>query len=298
MTTAAPTPSTRAFGAAALVVVGLICQELGAAIAVTFFPQAGPIGMVTLRLVFSAVILLLVFRPSFRRRTRADWMTVLAFGLVLAAMNATFYLALERLHLGVTLTIEIIGPLILSVVIARRASAWLWAGLAFAGVALLGLGGGAELDPIGVVFAALAGSAWVAYILLSARTGARFGRLDGLAFAMAIGALAIVPFGATTAGVALLQPHVLLLGLAVAVLSSAVPYGLELLALRRLPASTFSILLSLAPALAAIAGLVILRQALSVTDVIAIGLVVIASMGAVRAAAKAAPTVGGAEVAP
>lgn len=290
MTTAAPTPSTRAFGAAALVVVGLICQELGAAIAVTFFPEAGPIGMVTLRLVFSAVILLFVFRPSFRRRSRADWLTVLVFGLVLAAMNATFYLALERLNLGVTLTIEILGPLILSVVIARRASAWLWAGLAFAGVALLGLGGGADLDPIGVVFAALAGSAWVAYILLSARTGARFGRLDGLAFAMAIGALAIVPFGATTAGVALLQPHVLLLGLAVAVLSSAVPYGLELLALRRLPASTFSILLSLAPALAAIAGLVILRQALSVTDVIAIGLVVVASMGAVRAAAKATPT--------
>ncbi|NYF09051.1 inner membrane transporter RhtA [Leifsonia sp. AK011] len=274
-------------GSAGIVVLGLVCQELGAAIAVTVFPQVGPIGMVTLRLVFSALILLVIFRPSVRRRSRADWLTVLAFGLVLAGMNALFYLALERLHLGVTLTIEILGPLILSVVVSRRASSWLWAILAFAGVAIVGWGGAGELDPLGVLFAAGAGAAWAGYILLSRRAGATFGRLDGLAFAMAIGALAILPFGIGSAGLALVQPWVLLLGVAIAVLSSTVPYGLELIALRRLPASAFSILLSLAPALAALAGLFILGQSLSWADVAGIALVVVASMGAVRAAARA-----------
>ena len=273
-----------ALGATTLVVAGLICQEVGAAIAVTLFPEVGSVGMVTLRLVFSAIILLLVFRPSLRGRSAADWRTVVGFGLVLAVMNVFFYLALARLHLGVTVTIEVIGPLILSVVISRRASAWLWAALAFAGVILLGRGGFDSLDPIGVLFALGAGAAWVGYILLAARTGRGFERLDGLAIAMAIGSVAVLPFGIATTGSTLVLPHILLLGLAVAVLSSAIPYGLELIALRRLPAATFSILLSLAPALAALAGLIVLGQHLELLDVVAIGLVVIASMGAVRAA--------------
>ena len=284
-----PAPATSAsglgaFGATALVVTGLICQEVGAAIAVTLFPEVGSVGMVTLRLVFSAIVLLLIFRPSFRGRSAANWRTVIGFGLVLAAMNVLFYLALTRLHLGVTVTIEVIGPLILSVVISRRASAWLWAALALAGVVLLGRGGFDSLDPIGVLFALGAGAAWVGYILLSERTGRGFARLDGLAIAMAIGSLAVLPFGIATTGATLVLPHILLLGFAVAVLSSAIPYGLELIALRRLPAATFSILLSLAPALAALAGLIILGQQLEILDAVAIALVVIASMGAVRAA--------------
>lgn len=282
-------PSERPGGvpilAAGAVVLGLICQEVGAGLAVTLFPQAGAVGVVTLRLVFSAVILLVAFRPTLRGRTRGDWLTAIAFGLVLATMNLSFYLALDRLPLGATVTIEYLGPLILSVVISRRASAWLWAVLALAGVTLLGRGGFDHLDPIGVLFALGAGTCWVGYILLSARTGARFGRLDGLAIAMAVGAIVTLPLGAVTAGPTLLHPTILLLGLGVAVLSSAIPYGLELLALRRLPAATFSILLSLAPALAALAGLVILRQPLTILDAVAIGLVVVASMGAVRSAA-------------
>lgn len=282
-------PSERPGGvpilAAGAVVLGLICQEVGAGLAVTLFPQAGAVGVVTLRLVFSAVILLVAFRPTLRGRTRGDWLTAITFGLVLATMNLSFYLALDRLPLGATVTIEYLGPLILSVVISRRASAWLWAVLALAGVALLGRGGFDHLDPIGVLFAIGAGTCWVGYILLSARTGARFGRLDGLAIAMAVGAIVTLPLGAVTAGPTLLHPTILLLGLGVAVLSSAIPYGLELLALRRLPAATFSILLSLAPALAALAGLVILRQPLTILDAVAIGLVVVASMGAVRSAA-------------
>jgi inner membrane transporter RhtA len=273
-------------GAAGLVVAGLICQEVGAGLAVTLFPQVGAVGMVALRLGFSAVILLIAFRPSLRRRTRSDWFTVVAFGLVLALMNALFYESIARVPLGTAVTIEFLGPLVLSVVISRRASAWLWAVLALAGVGLLGRQGFDHLDPIGVAFALAAGAMWVGYILLSARTGRHFARLDGLAIAMAIGALVTIPFGAATAGTNLVAPTVLLFGFAVAVLSSAIPYGLELLALRRLPSATFSILLSLAPALAALAGLVILHQALDWLDALAIAFVVVASMGAVRAAAR------------
>jgi inner membrane transporter RhtA len=275
--------------AAGAVIVGSISVEVGAALAITIFPQTGPIGIVTLRLFFAALILLIAFRPKVRGRTRADWLTVVAFGLVLGTMNVVFYLALERLPLGATVTIEYLGPLILSVVISRRASAWLWAVLAFGGVVLLSRGGFDHLDPIGILFALAAGACWVGYILLSVRTGSRFGRLDGLAIAMAVGAVAVLPLGTFTAGAALLQPHILLIGLGVAVLSSAIPYGLEMLALRRLPAATFSILLSLAPALAALAGLVILGQPLTALDAVAIALVVVASMGAVRWAQKVAP---------
>jgi inner membrane transporter RhtA len=284
-----PARSGAVVGAAGVVVLGLLCQEVGAGLAVTLFPDTGPLGMVTLRLVFSAAVLLAVFRPSFRGRSRADWLTVLGFGLVLAAMNALFYLALDRLPLGPTVTIEYLGPLILSVVLARRASAWLWAVLALAGVALLARGGFDALDPLGVVFAAAAGAMWVGYILLSARTGRRWARLDGLAIAMAIGGLGMLPFGVASAGEALIDLRVLALGFAVAMLSSAIPYGLELLALRRLPAETFSILLSLAPALAAGAGFVVLHQRLEAWDLLAIALVVVASMGAVRAANRRRP---------
>jgi inner membrane transporter RhtA len=280
---------TASFGAAGLVVGGLVCQEAGAGLAVLLFPSVGAVGMVMLRLVFSAIILLLVFRPSVRGRTRSDWLTVIGFGLALAVMNTLFYLALTRLHLGATVTLEYLGPLVLSVVVSRRASAWLWAVLAFAGVVLLGRGGFGSLDPVGVALALGAGVMWVAYILLSARAGARFARLEGLALAMAIGGILMLPVGVVTAGTALLNPITLVLGLAVAILSSTIPYGLELFALRRLPAATFSILLSLAPALAAVAGVVILGQQLTVLDAVAIGLVVVASMGAVSAANRRIP---------
>jgi inner membrane transporter RhtA len=279
--------SAARLGATGLIVLGLLCQELGAAIAVTLFPQVGSTGMVFLRLLFSAAILLIVFRPSVRGRSRGDWMTVLGFGLVLATMNAFFYTSLLTVPLGPAVTIELLGPLVLSVVTSRRASAWLWAALAFGGVVLLGWSGfGAHFNIVGASFAAAAGGMWVCYILLSARTGQRFSRLDGLAIAMTVGALAIAPIGIITAGVTLLRPSDLALGLAVAVLSSAIPYGFELIALRRLPAATFSILLSLAPAIAAIAGLFVLRQELGVYEYVGIGCVVIASAGAVIASAR------------
>jgi inner membrane transporter RhtA len=288
--TSPATPSVASpIGAAGLVLLGLALQEVGASIAVLLFPQTGAAGMVTLRLVLSAAVLLVVCRPRWRGHHRGAWLTVVGFGAALAAMNLLFYEALERLPLGAAVTIEVVGPLILSVVVGRRASGWVWAILAFGGVVLLGRGGLTELDPVGVAFAAGAGAMWAAYILLSARTSRAFARLDGLAIAMSVGAVLVVPFGIASAGAVLLQPSVLGLGLAVALLSSTVPYALELRALRSLPAAAFSILMSLAPAIAATAGFLILGQRLGVLQLVAIGLVVIASAGAVMSSRRPLP---------
>jgi len=278
--------NTRSTAAVALVVTGLACQEVGAALAFHLFPQAGPLGMVMLRLVFSAVVLLLIARPRWRGHTREAWIAVLRFGAVLALMNGLFYLALERLPLGVAVTIEVLGPLVLSIVASRRASSWVWAGLAFLGVLALGGGGWDRLDPLGVVFALGAAASWALYILASARVGAAFPRLDGLAFAMTVGAVLSLPFGIANAGPALLRLDLLALGAAVAILSSTIPYALELMALRRLPASAFAILMSLAPATAALAGFVLLGQHLVPLELVGIALVIGASIGAVRAAGR------------
>jgi inner membrane transporter RhtA len=267
-----------------MVLGGLACQEVGAAIAVLLFPAAGPAGMTFLRLAFSAVLLLAILRPRLRGHTRESWLTVAGFGVVLAAMNLCFYEALSRLPLGPAVTIEVLGPLVLSVVLSRRAIAWLWAVLALAGVALLGAGGLSALDPVGVLFALAAGVMWAGYILGSARTGAAFPRLDGLALASSVGAVVSLPFALALAGggAALLRPDILLLGLAVAVLSSTIPYGLELIALRRIRPSTFGVLMSLAPAIGAVVGLLVLGQQLTLLQWLAIALVVAASAGAVR----------------
>lgn len=267
---------------------GLVCQEVGASFAVLLFPSVGAIGMAALRLAFSAIVLLAVSRPTLRGYTRADWLTVLAFGAMFAAMNVVFYEALARIPLGATVTIEVLGPLVLSVALSRRGSSWAWAILAFGGVFLLSRGSFGDLDPLGVVFAFAAAATWAGYILLSAQTGRRFPRLDGLAIAMAVAALITMPFGIATAGPALLQPRILLLGIAVALLSSAIPYALELIALRRLPSETFSILMSLSPAIATAAGLMILGQQLTWVAVLAIVLVISASIGAVLSVARGA----------
>lgn len=280
---------TRAAPAAVgLVVAGLACQEGGAAIAVTLFPQVGPLGMVMLRLVFSAFILLLVARPRLRGHGSAAWRAVVVFGVVLATMNGLFYLALERLPLGVTVTIEVLGPLALSIIASRRRSAWLWAGLAFVGVVALTGGGWDRLDVLGVAFALGAAASWALYILASSRAGAAFPRLDGLAIAMVVGAVLSLPFGLADAGAALLRPEILGLGAAVALLSSTLPYAFELVALRRLPAAAFAILMSLAPAVATLAGWALLGQHLAGLEVLGVALVVVASIGAVRAAGRRA----------
>lgn len=272
--------------AAALVLVGLACQEVGASFAVMLFPQTGPLGIVMLRLLFSAVLLLLIARPSLRGHTAFAWRSVIGFGVVLASMNGLFYLALERLPLGVTVTIEVLGPLTLSILTATGVARWVWAGLALTGVVALGAGGWDRLDVVGVLFALGAAVSWALYILASARVGREFPRLDGLALAMAVGAVIALPFGVWQAGGALLRVDLLALGAAVALLSSTIPYALELVALRRLPASAFAILMSLGPATASIAGFLLLGQHLAWLEIAGIGLVISASIGAVLAASR------------
>nr|WP_244376227.1 EamA family transporter [Streptomyces ficellus] len=271
-----------ALGPVALVVAGGLSVQFGSAVAVLLMPRAGALGVVTLRLILAAVVLLAVCRPRVRGYARADWGTVVAFGAAMAGMNVLFYQAVDRIPLGAAVTLEVLGPLVLSVVASRRLVNLVWAGLALGGVVLLSGGGFDRLDPLGAAFALGAGAMWAAYIVFSARTGRRFPQADGLALAMAFGAVLTVPLGVAEAGSKLLVPSTIGLGLAVALMSSVLPYTLELLALRRLPAPTFAILMSLEPAIAATAGFFVLHQALSVTDALAIALVIAASMGAVR----------------
>ncbi|WTK80412.1 EamA family transporter [Streptomyces sp. NBC_01511] len=272
----------RTLGPVALVVGGMLSVQFGASIAVLLMPRTGVVGVVTMRLVLAAIVLLVVCRPKVRGHSRADWGTVLVFGAVLAAMNLLFYQAADRIPLGAAVTLEVLGPLTLSVIASRKLGNLLWAGLALGGVLLLSGGGFDRLDPVGAAFALAAGSMWAAYIVFSARTGQRFPQADGLALAMAFGALLTLPLGIMDAGSKLLVPSTIGLGLAVALMSSVLPYTLELAALRRLPSSTFAILMSGEPALAAMAGFLVLHQDLSFTDALAIALVIAASMGAVR----------------
>ncbi|WP_408056599.1 EamA family transporter [Streptomyces gardneri] len=285
---APPRRGGRHLGPVALVVAGGLSVQFGSAVAVLLMPRAGALGVVTLRLVLAAVVLLAVCRPKVRGYSRADWGTVVAFGTAMAGMNILFYQAADRIPLGAAVTLEVLGPLILSVVASRRVANLLWAGIALGGVVLLSGGGFDRLDPVGAAFALAAGAMWAAYIVFSARTGRRFPQADGLALAMAFGAVLSLPLGIAEAGDKLLVPSTVLLGLGVALMSSVLPYTLELLALRRLPAPTFAILMSLEPAIAAAAGFLILSQALSVVDALAIALVIAASMGAVRTQVRAA----------
>jgi inner membrane transporter RhtA len=269
-------------GPVGLVLGGCVSVQFGGALAVLLIPRAGALGVVTLRLLVAAIVLLLVCRPRLRGHSRSDWGTVVAFGIAMAGMNGLFYQAVARIPLGPAVTLEVLGPLALSVLASRRLINVVWAGLALGGVFLLGGGGFGSLDPVGAAFALAAGGMWAAYIVFSARTGRRFPQADGLALAMAVGAVLFLPLGIAESGAKLVDPTTFALGAAVALLSSVLPYTLELLALRRLPASTFAVLMSLEPALAATAGFLILGQSLTTPQSIAIALVIAASMGAVR----------------
>ncbi|MFJ8578094.1 EamA family transporter [Micromonospora sp. NPDC093277] len=280
----APAPARRT--GIGLVLGGALSVQFGSAVAALLFPRIGVAGAVTLRLAIGALLMLAVCRPRLRGHGRADWVAVVTFGLALAGMNSVFYQAIERIPLGPAVTLEVLGPLALSVLTARRRAAWCWAALALAGVALLGQGGFARLDPVGAGLALGAGALWAAYIVCSARVGGRFPRADGLALALAVAALVTLPIGLVDSGSRLWHPAVLGLGTGLAVLASVLPYTLELLALRRLPTATFAVLMSLGPAVAALAGWLVLDQRLEAVEILAIGLVIAASAGAVRAGAR------------
>ncbi|WP_433873638.1 EamA family transporter [Saccharopolyspora sp. CA-218241] len=263
-----------------LVLAGVVSLQVGAAFAKQLFPVAGASGVVALRLVFAAVILLLVWRPSLRL-DRRTWAVVAGYGAVLSGMNICIYQAFERIPLGAAVTIEFLGPLAVAVFGSRRKLDLVWAALAAAGVLLLSRVEGG-LDPVGVGFALAAGAMWAAYILMGAKLGSRTSGGTGLALGMAFGAVVAAPFGVAEAGTALLDPTVLVAGLVVALMSSVVPYSLELEALRRMPPRVFGVLMSLEPAVAALAGLLVLGELLTGWQWAAVCCVVLASMGSTR----------------
>ncbi len=270
-----------------LVIGGIVSVQVGAAIAKDLFDLVPPTAMVWMRLVTSAVIFMVVVRPRFRGRTSSDWLVALAFGVSLAVMNWAIYQSFARIPLGVAVTIEFLGPLTVAVVGSRRPRDLIWVGLAGVGVALLGLSRG-SLTMAGVLFALLAGVGWAAYILLSAQTGRRWTGLSGLAVASLVGAVGLAPAAIVEAGAVLWQPKVLILGLAVGLLSSVIPYSLEMTALRHIPPRVFGILMSLEPAAAALAAMLLLAEFLSWTQWLALACVVAASVGATRFAGRPA----------
>ena len=267
----------------ALVLFPIVSVQLGAAVAKSLFDSLGPGGTVFLRIAFAAFVLFLLVRPKLGGYDRAGYLVAGLFGLALAGMNFSIYLAFDRIPLGVAVTLEFVGPLGVAVAGSRRVLDLLWVVLAAAGILLLaplGVLGGMDLDPVGVAFALLAGCLWACYILLSASTGSAFPGGTGLVIALCVGTLVLFPFGIAGAGYALLDPKLLLAGFGVAMLSSAIPYSLELEALRKLPARVFGVLMSLDPAVAALAGLVVLGERLEMRAVAAILFVTIASAGA------------------
>jgi inner membrane transporter RhtA len=261
-----------------LVLAGIVSVQFGGALAQTLVPVIGAGGSVVMRLLFATVLLLVMVRPRWRGHSRRAWLTVIAFGVALGLMNFTFYSSLAYLPIGVAVTIEFIGPLTLAAVLSRRlvdGAAVLAAGL---GVVLISEALStppADLEWAGIALALAAGTFWAAYIVLSGRTGAEFPKLEGLALAMVVATVITLPLG--VGSIPLWTTETLVKGLGIAVLSSVLPYSLELTALRRLSARVFGVLLSLEPAFAALAGLIVLGQRLTPTQLVGMGLVVTAS---------------------
>jgi inner membrane transporter RhtA len=268
----------------ALVLAAIGTLQFGAALGATLIDDVGAAGAALLRLVFAAGILLAVWRPHVRGRERGDLRLAAVFGLMLGGMNLAIYEAIERIPLGIAVTIEFAGPLAVAVIASRRRLDLLWAALAAAGILVLADPGGGSVEIAGVVFALIAAACWGTYIVLGARMGAQFRGSEGLALAMGVGVLVPLVPGLISGGGDLVGGEVLAVALAVALLSSVIPYSLETEALRTMPKNVFGVLMSLEPAVAVLAGFLVLGQDLGVRELVAIGLVVAASAGATRIA--------------
>ena len=266
---------------AVLLVLGAASSvQAGASVAKSLFPQLGPPGVVFLRLLFGSIALWVIARPVLRGRPRRELWLVVALGVVLVSMNVSFYESIDRLPLGIAVTVEFLGPLAVAVIGSRRRIDFAWVALAGLGVALLAEGGGKGVDPLGLFLAALAGAFWATYIYLSVPIGRAYPGASGLAPAMVLGAVLIAPWGIVSAGHHLRDPQLVGAAAGVGLLSSALPWSLELEALRRLPTHVFGVVLSLEPAVAALAGFVFLHEHLRLRAWLAIALVVGASAGA------------------
>jgi inner membrane transporter RhtA len=268
-----------------LLVLGAVTSvQVGAALAKTLFDELGAGGTVFLRVLIAALVLALVWPPRLRGHGSRDLGLAVVYGVALAGMNLAFYSSIDRIPLGIAVTFEFVGPLGVAVVGSRRALDLVWVGLAAAGILLLSDFGSGDLDALGVGLALLAGAFWAAYILLSVRVGKVFPGGSGLALAMLVATVPLAPVGIAQAGSELLVPGTLLVAAGVGIMSSAIPYTLEIEALRRMPTGVFGVLMSLEPAVAAIAGYVVLGEGLVMREVAAVALVVAASAGAARGA--------------
>lgn len=273
-------PRSQVMLATVMLLVGMASVQLGASFAKSIFPVAGPTGTVALRLAFSTPILWVMLRPWRQWPSRHAWRSLLIYGAVLGIMNLCFYEALQRLPLGIAVAIEFTGPLAVAILASRRAVDFVWIVLAVAGLAaLLPIAGGRGIDPVGCAFALAAAVCWALYIWFGKQAGEAYGA-PAVAVGSLVASVLIVPLGFSQAGPGVLNPHILLTGLGVAVLSSALPYTLDMMALTRLPTKTFSTLMSLEPALGALAGLVVLGEYLQLRESAAILAVVVASGGA------------------
>ncbi len=263
-----------------LVLIAIVTVQLGSSFAKDLYTETTPLTVTWLRLLAGAVILAVVARPRLTGRAASDWGWVLGYGLAMAAMNLSFYLAIARIPIGMAVTLEFLGPLGVSVAGSRRARDFVWVGLAALGVALLGVTPG-DLDAVGVGLALLAGALWGAYILLARPVGKRFDGVTGVTIALWAGLAAVtvpvVVLGAWPPA----APMPWLQGLFVGLLSSVIPYGLEMVALRRIEPRVFGILMSLEPAMASLAALVLLGEGLRAVEIVAMACVVVASIGVV-----------------
>lgn len=270
-----------------LVLIAIASVQLGAAFAKDLFATTTPTATAWLRLCFASLIFLTFARPRLRGRSAREWLIALGYGLALAGMNWAIYASFARIPIGVAVTIEFLGPLGVAVATSRRLRDLLWVALAALGVALLGL---QPLDPdwIGLGLAVLAGALWAGYILLAGPTGRHFEGVSGVTVASVVGAVLLAPF-AVTLGTPVFNTHVLLVALAVGLLSSVIPYGLEMVALRRLKPGLFGILMSLEPAAAALFALLVLGEGLTVIECAAMACVIVASVGATRSRSREDP---------
>lgn len=275
-----PRPAPFSVPPIAAVLVAIVSVQGGAAIAKGLFPALGAAATAGIRIGLSAAMLVLAFRPPLRRLTAQQWKAVVPYGMTLGAMNLLFYLALARVPLGLAVTLEFVGPLGVAVAHSRRPLDLLWVGLAAAGIALIAPWGTHGVDPLGATFALLAGACWAAYILLGGRLARLLAGGAAVATGMLVATLTIVPFALASGAFAHMTLAILGAGAFVALLSSALPYTCEMHALRTMPSKTFSIFMSLEPAVAALAGLVFLRERLGGPQWLSIVFVIAASAGA------------------
>ncbi len=261
------------------VLLAIISVQCGAAIAKTLFPTLGAAGTASIRIGVSAIILLLVYRPNLKAITKTQWKVVIPYGLSLGAMNLIFYFAIERIPIGLAVTLEFIGPLLLAIIGSKRLIDYLWVLLAAIGILLIAPWTNERLDTLGVLFALIAGALWAAYIVFGGRISKIMNEGTAVSTGMLLAAILVLPFGIFENGLVNLTPRLFGMGVALALLSSAIPFTLEMKALGKLPPRTFSILMSLEPAAASICAFIFLEENLSFYEILAVVCVVVASAG-------------------